>query len=139
MELILLRKWRKEEYTIGKLFVGGFAFCDTLEPTWRDLHNGEKKVVGKTAIPEGRYKLEFEYSPRFGRNMPYLKNVKGFEGIMLHPGNTSKDTSGCILVGLNSKTAQVVDSRATFNLLISSISSEIINGDCYLTVVNTWE
>ena len=134
-----MRKWRKEDYTIGKLFVGGMAFCDTLEPKWRDLSHGAEKVKGVTAIPEGRYHLTYKYSPKFQRNMPYLENVKNFEGIMIHTGNTSKDTTGCILVGMNSVVGAVLDSKATFNILISNISRDVMDGNCYLTIVNTWE
>ena len=72
--------------------------CDTMEPRRRDLSR-EKKVKGSTAIPSGTYEIKFSPSAKFNRMMPYLVNVPLFEGIMFHPGNTLKDTAGCILVG----------------------------------------
>ena len=99
--------------------------CDTLEPQWRDLKK-EKKVRGKTAIPEGEYKIVMSPSSKFHRNMPYLKNVPQFEGIMIHPGNTVKDTIGCILVGVKSGTGLLV-SRITFEKIMKILNSEVDN------------
>ena len=99
--------------------------CDTLEPKWRDLKK-EKKVRGKTAIPEGEYKIVMSPSAKFHRNMPYLKDVPQFEGIMIHPGNTVKDTMGCILVGVKSGTGLLV-SRITFEKIMKILNSEVDN------------
>lgn len=107
MNLILTRRIFLPNCTIGTLEIVAdenpllsVYFCDTLEPTYRDLSK-EKKVKGKTAIPYGRYKMEFRRSSKFGKLMPYLKAVPQFEGIMIHPGNSPRDTQGCILVGRN--------------------------------------
>ena len=107
MNLILTRRIFLPNCTIGTLKIVAdenpllsVYFCDTLEPTYRDLSK-EKKVKGKTAIPYGRYKMEFRRSSKFGKLMPYLKAVPQFEGIMIHPGNSPRDTQGCILVGRN--------------------------------------
>lgn len=81
-----------------KLRVVLTEICDTMEPRRRDLSR-EKKVKGSTAIPSGTYEIKFSPSAKFNRMMPYLVNVPLFEGIMFHPGNTLKDTAGCILVG----------------------------------------
>ena len=99
--------------------------CDTLEPQWRDLKK-EKKVRGKTAIPEGKYKIVMSPSAKFGKNMPYLIDVPQFEGIMIHPGNTVKDTMGCILVGVKSGTGLLV-SRITFEKIMKILNSEVDN------------
>ena len=98
--------------------------CDTLEPQWRDLKK-EKKVRGKTAIPEGKYKIVMSPSAKFHRNMPYLKDVPQFEGIMIHPGNTVKDTIGCILVGVKSGTGLLV-SRVTFEKIMKILKNLVI-------------
>ena len=133
MKLTLKRLYYKEECTIGVLNVQGddaevgVYFCDTLEPTYRDLGK-EPKVKGRTAIPSGTYKIEFRHSSRFARYMPYLRDVPFFEGIMIHPGNTPAHTKGCILVGKHPKPERCEDgstkilgmlrnSRVVFNCL----------------------
>ena len=93
--------WLQESSIIPddtKLRVVLTEICDTMEPRRRDLSR-EKKVKGSTAIPSGTYEIKFSPSAKFNRMMPYLVNVPLFEGIMFHPGNTLKDTAGCILVG----------------------------------------
>ena len=93
--------WLQHSSTISydtKLRMVLTEICDTMEPRRRDLSR-EKKVKGSTAIPSGTYEIKFSPSAKFNRMMPYLVNVPLFEGIMFHPGNTLKDTAGCILVG----------------------------------------
>ena len=101
MEVTLTRIAKRETYTIGRLAINGTYFCDTLEPTWRDIGVGRpgRKVMGRTAIPEGRYPLVVTFSPRFKRWLPLLLHVPQFSGIRIHSGNTADDTEGCILPG----------------------------------------
>lgn len=105
-----------ESYTIGSLSIDGKKFCDTLEDRVRDLNkNGvfdgdEKKVYGETAIPYGTYDVVVDYSPKFKRELPRLQNVRHFEGILIHRGNTAEDSAGCILVGENKVKGKVINS-----------------------------
>ena len=121
MKLTLKRIALRSTYTIGRLYVDGNYFCDTLEDTVRDLNkngkfdNGEKKVYAKTAIPYGTYEIKWTYSPRFKKYTPQLMNVPSFAGIRIHAGNTSADTEGCLLLGENKKVGMVLNSRATIN------------------------
>jgi hypothetical protein len=115
MKLEVKRIAKKADYTIGKLYVDGEYFCDTLEDKVRDLSK-EKKVYGQTAIPAGTYKVEMVYSPKFsprfdGAKLPLIKDVSQFSGILIHSGNTKEDTSGCILVGKNKIVGGLIDSR----------------------------
>lgn len=122
MLLEVKRLYKKETYTIGVLMVDGTKFSDTLEDKVRDL-NSEKKVYGETAIPAGKYKVVMSMSSKFKRAMPYLENVPQFTGIMIHPGNTVKDTLGCILVGENKEKGKLLNSRKTSDKL-----NEMIKG-----------
>jgi hypothetical protein len=94
MKLKLLREKSSDDTTIGKLYINEEFFCYTLEDKVRD-----KKVYGETAIPAGTYKVLITWSPRFKRQLPLLVDVPRFDGIRIHPGNTHKNTEGCILVG----------------------------------------
>ncbi|MCX4291121.1 MAG: DUF5675 family protein [Odoribacter sp.] len=109
MKLNLERLFLKPDYTIGKLYVDGTYFCDTLEDRVRDLTK-EKKVPGQTAIPAGVYEVIVNISPRFRRKLPRLLDVPGFNGILIHRGNTPEDTAGCILVGENREQGKVINS-----------------------------
>ena len=109
MKLKVERRFLKPEYTIGRLEVDGKYFCDTLEDRVRDLSR-EKKIPGETAIPAGIYDVVVNISPRFKRKLPRLLNVPGFEGILIHRGNTPEDTAGCILVGENKAKGRVINS-----------------------------
>lgn len=77
----------------------------------------EKKVAGESAIPYGKYEVIYNWSPRFGRNLPRLLNVPHFEGILIHPGNDATDSSGCILVGRNTEVGKLTQSRVTSDKL----------------------
>ena len=124
MRLTLMRIANRPTYCIGKLYVDGVYVCDTLEDTDRGLDDTmdveeikKLKVYGKTAIPVGIYPVTITYSPRFKKNLPLLLNVKGYEGIRIHSGNTDKDTLGCILVGQNKQVGKVLNSRKRFDIL----------------------
>ena len=129
MEVLIDRAWKKDGYTISRLYVNGELFgCNTLEDTDRGLNQEmdlneikNKKVYGKTAIPSGSYECVYAYSNRFKKMLPLLLNVKGFEGIRIHSGNSAKDTEGCILVGLNLKKGMVLNSREWTNKLVSKM------------------
>lgn len=114
------RLYKKADYTIGKMYIDGEYFCDTLEDTDRGLAQGmslselkEMKEYGKTAIPTGEYALSVTFSNRFHKDLPQIQNVPAFSGIRIHTGNTSADTEGCILVGKNKAKGKVLDSRKT--------------------------
>lgn len=119
MRLVLKRIAFRKTYTIGKLYVDGVYFCDTLEDPVRE---GEK-IYGRTAIPAGKYDVLITMSPRFRKMLPLLLNVPGFEGVRIHSGNNSDDTEGCILVGVNDKPGWISQSRATMTRLMATLES----------------
>lgn len=88
---LLLRKVGDEKGNaiLGRLYLNGQFICYTLE-------NLSK------AIPDGHYTLENSKSPKFKRELPLVfgSSVAPNRGIRIHAGNTSKDTVGCILVGM---------------------------------------
>lgn len=132
MELLLERKWCKEEYTIGRLSINGVFFCNTLEDKVRDINKngtfdcGEFKIKGHTAIPYGEYEIKVTYSPKFKRELPLLLDVKHFEGIRIHRGNSKKDTEGCILPGENKEKGKVLNSTK-YELELTKLIKEANN------------
>ena len=147
MKLTIDRKWKKETYTVGLLYVDGVRFCETLEDKDRGLRKEDDlstirsvKVYGETAIPAGTYKVAmYVVSPKYsavkwykdlcGGRMPRLLGVPGFEGILVHPGNTALDSYGCILVGRNTKVGQLTESKATFKKLYKKMEDAYDRGE----------
>ena len=128
MKLELNRIAIRPSYTIGRLFVDGEYFCDTLEDRCRDLDK-EEKVMNETAIPEGIYEVIVNVSVKFKRKLPLLLNVPHFTGIRIHRGNTDKDTSGCILVGENKQPGRVINSTGYELRLTELIEKAMLAGD----------
>lgn len=146
MVLELTRVHNDPNYCIGHLYVNGVYFCDTLEDTDRGLLSSQSlqeiqssKVYGKTAIPKGDYKIDMDtVSPAFkdrswakfcDGKLPRLKDVKGYEGVLIHVGNKPEDTLGCILVGENKVKGQVINSVSTFQKLYSVILKAKLLGE----------
>lgn len=126
MELKLIRKDFGADHTIGDLLVNGKFECYILEDVVRP--KGEK-VYGKTAIPYGKYNVDVTMSNRFKKMLPLLLLVPGFEGIRIHPGNTSKDTEGCLLPGTDKRKGMVLNSQKAFHALIAKITGAIDTGE----------
>ena len=131
MELNIKRIARRETYTVGRLYIDGKYFCETLEDKDRGLRQDMPVAViratkrkGITAIPTGRYRITLAVqSPKFSKRaiyqfcngyLPRLINVPGYDGVLIHIGNTARDTEGCLLVGRNTQVGKVLDSRKTF-------------------------
>lgn len=106
MQVVLRRRIKGPNFTIGDWIIDDKKLCDTLEDKDRDLFQSmslaeikERKVYGETAIPCGKYKIKMTYSPKYKRMMPQVLDVKGSDGIRVHSGNSVKDTLGCVLLG----------------------------------------
>ena len=142
MKLTLRRIAKKDTYTVGKLYIDGVYFCDTIEDKDRGLYQKQDiqelkkiKVPSKTAIPTGIYKISLSIvSPKFSvkkiyqeickGKVPRLLNVPGYEGVLIHIGNTAEDSAGCILVGQNKVVGKVINSTETFRKLYNKIKGQ---------------
>jgi len=129
MNILLKRTYKGNDYTIGKLYIDGVYFCDTLEDAVRPV-----KIKHETAIPEGTYQVVITMSARFKKLMPLLLNVPNFDGIRIHSGNTKEDTSGCLLVGENKERGKVINSRLTFVKLFALIQDALRVGEVWIKV-----
>lgn len=107
IEIDIIRYSDGGQSTTGLFFIDGKFECHTLEDQYRDV-----KVYADTRIPAGRYKITLRtegtkhesYKKRFPaihKGMLWIRDVPGFEYILIHIGNDEKDTAGCLLIGLN--------------------------------------
>lgn len=143
-EIILRRDIYTPTDTTGRLYLGREDVAKGTKPDCYILEDTVRtgpKVYGKTAIPAGRYRITVTPSLKFGRILPAVCNVPGFEGIRIHPGNTSADTEGCLLPGMERKRengAQVVmHSRDAFSLVSMWIDQQLKrNVQVWLTIIN---
>lgn len=119
MEVLIDRKYKKSNYTIGDVYINGEWYCNSLEDTVRD---GGIKIPTETAIPGNghtingikapdHYSILWTYSPKFKRNMPLVFPVPCFEGIRIHKGKNERYSAGCILFGLNTIKGQLTKSE----------------------------
>jgi hypothetical protein len=156
MEILVYRKWPKAGYCIGRVYIDGQLICNSLEDEDRGLSDAmdertirNRKIYGKTAIPRGRYTIDMEtVSPKFSKKqfymevcqgkLPRLKNVKGFEGILLHVADGPKGADlleGCIGIGLNKKVGQLCDGKETFKKVYALMKEAHDRGETiYITI-----
>lgn len=90
--------------TLSILSHSGDFLCFVLEDGYR-----EKKVPGHTRIAPGRYRLAkrthggfYErHKRKWGHEFAIeILDVPEFSDVLIHPGNITDDTRGCLLVGL---------------------------------------
>lgn len=132
MKIVVKRVALRDKYVIGKMYIDGEYFCDTLEDTNRDLNKdgdlndeGEGKVFGETAIPYGTYKVILNMSSKFKRLLPLLIDVPHFKGIRIHRGNDARHTHGCILVGKNTSIGKLTNSTQYEQSLINKMKNKV--------------
>lgn len=143
--LILHRKWKLADYTIGKLYRldsrgNEIYMCDILEDKVRNpittAINRFIKIYGQTAIPYGTYEIIRNYSNKYKKILPLLLNVPHYEGIRIHSGNTADDSYGCLLPGFNTIKGKVTNSRETFKKLDAWIEGALKKGKVYIQIVD---
>ena len=146
MHLRLERIFTNQKYTIGHLYLVNqetnekHFICDTLEDCDRGLDENmdiqtiaKKKVYMETCIPTGHYDIVMNVkSPKYSNftkyptyrewdaHLPRFAKVKGFEGVLIHIGNSNEDSGGCVLVGENKVKGKVINSTVTFKNLMNN-------------------
>ena len=140
MKLTLKRTDFTADSTIGNLYINDKFFSYVLEDKDRGLNQAmniieikARKVFGLTAIPYGTYKVILSMSNRFKRLMPEILNVKGFEGIRIHRGNTAANSLGCLILGLKKSPNSVFESTAAETALMRVLQAE--KGEITLEII----
>lgn len=132
MTMVLVRDDCTDKRTLGTLtFPDGFV-CQTLEDPVRPAG---VKVAGDTAIPPGQYPVTITKSTRFGYLLPLVSDVPMFSGIRIHPGNTTADTEGCILVATSRGTHDnIVSSKAAMAQVQRRIAAALTDAQGVCTI-----
>lgn len=163
--LIVERYDFEPDWTIGRLLINKVKDGFVVEDQIRKI--GQPKVHGETAIPFGRYALSFRQSPKFSAkflwsdahkklvwatqraNFPeitdfrdhdliWLKDVPNFQFILVHWGNTDKDTEGCLIVGAKLGMVEgregVVESRVYYQKMYERVYPIIKAGGQFISV-----
>ena len=147
MKLTIKRPITRNNYTLGKLYIDGVYFCDTLEDRDRGLTQNmsveqikSMKVPGETAIPKGTYRVTLDVvSPKFskypfymqtcGGKLPRLIDVKGYEGVLIHVADGPKRDSlvqGCIGIGNLSAEEYLINGKKIFIELYNKLKGNNI-------------
>lgn len=133
LKITVERKYYKENYTIGDMFIDGVWFCNTLEDKDRGLsqslslsQNKKLKVYAQTAIPKGVYNVTVVFWAKHRINVPLLHDVPAFTGILIHNGVNQNSSAGCILVGLNTIKGQLTAGKKYMTEL-TKICQDAIN------------
>lgn len=136
MEIKVIRKYKKENYTIGQLLVDGTFYCNTLEDKDRGLRQGlplsqlkKMKVYGKTCIPYGTYDVTVYFWPKYRKKYPLLLNVPAFTGILIHGGKNENASLGCLLAGENRKRGELTNCEKYVRGLTSMCEAAIQRGE----------
>lgn len=140
MKILVDRFYKGKDYTVGRLYIDGKYICNTMEDKDRGLTQDmpldeikKKKVYGKTAIPTGTYNVVVNNSPKFKRNLPRLQNVPGYDGILIHRGNTHNDSAGCLLCGENKVVGKVINSTK-YEVMITQLLTQAQNRNESITI-----
>ena len=150
MNIKIYRKYKKETYTIGQLYINGEYFCDTLEDKDRGLNQNmplsyikSNKVYGETAIPIGTYEITLDiisnrlskylfYTEVCQGKVPRILDVPGFDGILFHVADGAKGAelvNGCIGIGTNAIKGGLLNGKETFKKLYKKMEEAKNRGE----------
>jgi hypothetical protein len=143
--------------TLGEFVIFGKSKGYTVEDETR-----LQKVHGRTAIPEGTYQLGLRNSPKFSdtfywsekdkllkpkniattlsgyvpHQLIHIENVPNFQYVLIHWGNTSLDTEGCLIIGkelgIVKNMQGVLKSKELYQEIYPELYSAIKKGDCQI-------
>lgn len=156
---VVERYQHDKDWTLSHFYApDGKLLCFGIEDEFRAV-----KVKSETRIPDGVYELGHRVSPKFSSSfyvndayrllspqskasnpnfykgfakyheLIWVKNVPGFEFVLIHWGNTDDDTDGCYIVGdtvsiLGGQKA-VLNSKNTYMNIYPQIMRDIMSGE----------
>lgn len=137
-------KSNKQE-TLSRIYIDGVQFCYGLEDEKRAV-----KVMKETRIPSGKYKLGVrtiggfnqKYSARFPffhKGMIEILNIPNFEAVLIHIGNTERDTAGCLLIGERYSEANgltLLNSSIAYIAFYKKVINSVIDGSASIVYID---
>jgi len=114
----LIRDDQNEIRTLGAMFDGEERICETLELPWK---NNQHNI---SCIPEGKYLCKIAYSPVHKRDVYWIQNVPNRDSVEIHIGNFTKDTKGCILLGITRAHDYILRSKEAFNKFMERMAKK---------------
>jgi hypothetical protein len=146
MRILVERITSDSDTTISTIFIDGQFQCFGLEDEYR-----EEKLAKETRIPVGVYdvgvrtwgRAHKKYSTKFGaehKGMLEVQSVPGFTDILIHIGNTEKDTAGCLLVGYGAFTRlgqmNIQMSNHAYRAFYSKVIEAALNNELKIAYVD---
>lgn len=128
MIITIHRAWPKRDYIIGRVFVNGVFLCNSLEPPLNRVYF--------PGIPCGAYDITLSTSSKFRAVRPFIAAVPKRTGIMIHEGNTVKDTRGCILLGDNLTAGMVSNSKRRMSEIMELLTVASRAGESLKLVIH---
>lgn len=116
-QLVLKRDIRTENSVFGLLYFNGALVCDTVE-------NASK------LIPCGVYGVKNSQSPKFKRELPliYNKDVPASRGVRIHRGNSWRDSSACVLVGMGrNPEKEIITESALAETMVTMLCRSVVS------------
>lgn len=113
----LFRMPYNKKATFGVLMMNNIPLCVTLEDPWKE----NKRMI--SCIPPGTYKCTPHNGTRF-KDVWVLHDVPNRSYILIHAGNTTEDTHGCILVGRSFNAHTIRNSRSALDYLRAVLPDE---------------
>lgn len=89
-------------------------------------HGGLYDITLKVQSSKYKDKAQYKFCDGY---LPRLLDVPHFDGILIHIGNTAKDSAGCILVGENKEVGKVLNSTATFRKVYEILKAASDRGE----------
>jgi len=144
MEIKVTRFTSTNDATLSIVSIDRKFECFGLEDEYR-----ETKVASETRIPDGLYEVRLKpfggfhrkYKQRFSfhEGVLHVQNVPGFEDILIHIGNTERDTAGCLLVGKGATSngpLLITSSKIAYVELYQKVSAAAANGTLKIRYVD---
>lgn len=149
MKTKIIRVAEGKNSTLSHLYIDGIFQCFMLEDKIRQV-----KIKGKTAIPEGVFKLRLNtwggmnktYFPKYGplhQGMIEIDDLPTFDAVYIHVGNTIQDTAGCPLVGLSyikkDGDYQVLQSADAYRQVYRRLLAAATGKDNQIEIINNFQ